>query len=159
VAYDDIINSAAKQYGVLPDIIRAVIKTESNWDPDAERAEPQINDKSYGLMQVLLGTAKMIANNQALTPAQVKQPTLNILLGTKYLSTQLSKYPFDDAISAYNAGKPLYSSLPTRRFVNQEYVDRVKRNLAYYQSGYIGLVGLLGLGAVGFFMLRPARAH
>ena len=154
MAYDDIINSAAKQFKVDPNLIRAVITVESNWKPDAERAEPQIKDTSYGLMQVLLGTARMVANNQSITATQLKQPTLNILLGSKYLSQQLDKYPLDDAISAYNAGRPLYSILPWRRFANQAYVDKVKRSYLYHQRGYIGVVAMITIGAVGFVMMR-----
>ncbi len=157
MAYDDIINSAAKQYHLDPNLIRAVIKTESNWDPNAERDEPRIKDKSYGLMQVLLGTARMVANNQSITPTHLRQPTLNVLLGSKYLRQQLDKYSFDDAISAYNAGRPLYSILPWRRFANQAYVDKVKSNYTYYQKGWITAVGLLTVGAVGFVMMRGQR--
>ena len=115
MAYEDIIASAAKQNRLDPNLIKAFIRTESNWMPNAERAEPQIKDKSYGLMQVLLGTARSVANNSSITPTQLKQPTLNILIGSKYIRMQMDKYSFDDAISAYNAGRPLYSSLPTRR--------------------------------------------
>ncbi len=159
MAYDDIITTAAKQYHLDPNLIRAVIRTESNWDPNAVREEPQINDRSLGLMQVLVGTARMVSGNPRLTEAQIKQPTLNVLIGSKYLSDQLGKYGFDPGISAYNAGKPLYSILPTRTFTNQSYVDRVKRNLAYYQRGYIGIISVIGFGAIGFIMLRPARSR
>jgi len=157
MAYDDIIESAAKQYHLDPNLIRAFIKTESNWKPNAERAEPQIKDKSYGLMQVLLGTGRMVANNSSLTAAQLKQPTVNILVGSKYLKQQLDKYPFDDAISAYNAGRPLYSILPGIRYVNQAYVTKVKLNYAYYQKGWIAAVSLLTIGVVGFVMIRAQR--
>jgi len=157
MAYEDIIASAAKQNRLDPNLIKAFIRTESNWMPNAERAEPQIKDKSYGLMQVLLGTARSVANNSSITPTQLKQPTLNILIGSKYIRMQMDKYSFDDAISAYNAGRPLYSSLPTRRYVNQDYVNKVKRNYAFYQKGWVGAISALTVGIVGFAMIRAQR--
>lgn len=157
MAYDDIINAAAKQYRVDSNLIKAIIRVESNWDPNAIRHEPQINDTSYGLMQILLNTGKMVSGNPSLTVAQLKDPTTNILLGTKYLRSHLDRYPFDAAIAAYNAGKPYYSKLIPGTFTNQGYVNKVKNALVYYQRPWIGLVGLVGLGVFGLVMLKASR--
>lgn len=131
MAYEDIIESASKAYQIPVEVIKAIIRVESNWDPNAKRYESHLNDSSLGLMQLLTKTAKYVANNTALTAEQILQPTLNILLGTKYLKEQLNKYDnLNDAIAAYNAGSPRKTS--TGAYVNQGYVDKVNQWIKVY---------------------------
>ncbi len=123
--YDEIINSAAKSHQVEPAIIKAIIKVESNWDTYAVRPEPQIKDASYGLMQVLLGTARTVTG-QLITGSMLMEPAINIDVGTRYLKDHLTKYAdLKQAISAYNAGHPITG--------NQTYVDKVFRWYKVYQ--------------------------
>ena len=131
MAYEDIIDSASKSYQIPVEVIKAVIRVESNWDPNAKRYEAHINDTSWGLMQLLTNTARYVAGNPALTSSQILQPTLNIMLGTKYLRDQLNKYgTMDAALAAYNAGSPKPTSGGV--YVNQSYVDKVNTWIAYY---------------------------
>lgn len=153
--YDDIIKSASKEYKINPVLIKAIIKTESNWKPNATRYEPKIKDTSYGLMQILTKTAKWISGNKNITGAQLKSPQLNILIGTRYLRYLMNKYNnTDKVIASYNAGKPYYKKRDPSKFTNQSYVDKVRRNMVLYNKGSIAiiLVGTLGIG--GFLLLR-----
>lgn len=149
--YDSIIESAAKEYKVHPTLIKAIIKVESNWNPKTYRKEPRINDTSWGLMQVLLKTARKVSNNPSLSPEQLVQPTVNIMIGTKYLSILQNKYPsLDDVIASYNAGKP--KKLANGNYVNQAYVNKVKRAMGL--SLHSVLFYTFVLGAVGFFLVQ-----
>lgn len=159
VAYDDIIGAAAKQYRVDPNLIKAVIATESSWNPKAIRQEPRINDASYGLMQVLLATARSVSGNSGLTANQLMDPATNILIGTKYLASQLARYGNpDDAISAYNGGSALHSSMGG--YVNQVYVNRVNANYMFYRGAdslvYMAPAVLL-VGALFYFAIWKRR--
>lgn len=122
---------ASSRYGVDPAIILAVIGTESSFDPRAYRAEPQINDASYGLMQLLMKTAKGLGFTG--TTADLYDPLRNIELGTKLLNQLLNARggDVDAAISAYNGGyRPSLGfgkRLPTGQFGNQAHVDRFNR--------------------------------
>lgn len=133
MAYEPEIRSAAKQYGIPISLIKAIIKVESNWDPKAYRAEPQIDDASYGLMQILLNTARMTSSNSSLTGRELYSPNLNIGIGTKYLRGQLDRYAGNknDAIAAYNAGGAYKKE---GGYVNQSYVDKVKKWEMFYKA-------------------------
>ncbi len=93
--YDHIIRSTSSKYNIEPDIIRAVITAESNWNPDA------ISHKgAIGLMQLMPSTAKDMLVRNPYDPAE------NIEGGTKYLRNLLNKFDGDLslALAAYNAG-------------------------------------------------------
>lgn len=104
-AYDPIILDAGTRYVVDPLLIKAVINKESSWNPGAMRPEPQINDASYGLMQLLVRTAAGM--RPGVTPSDLFDPTINIDLGTRYLANQLGLYGYPAGVSAYNAGHPI----------------------------------------------------
>lgn len=116
---EDIVYIGTKAFGVDPNLIRAVIKVESNWDPNAYRYEAHLGEASYGLMQVLPSTAKSVTGWTGLTIANLKTPIINVLVGTRYLKDLLNRYSLDKAISAYNAGRPITGNKP--------YVQSVKK--------------------------------
>lgn len=154
--YDAIIRSASIEYKIDYNLIKAIITIESAWKPDAKRHEPKINDTSYGLMQVLVKTAKWVTNNQKITPAQLKDPTLNILVGVRYLAYLKKKYKtMDNTIAAYNAGKPIRSKKDPRVYINQRYVDKVKKVYNSYQSKKAPIgIGIIGIVAVALLASR-----
>ena len=102
--FDTLIYAEAARRGLDPVLIKAVIATESGFNPEAHRPEPQIRDASHGLMQVLYGTAKMMGYTG--NPEGLFDPETNIRFGSAYLTHQLTRYQGDvpSAAAAYNAG-------------------------------------------------------
>ncbi len=153
--YDKIIKSASKEYRINPVLIKAIIRTESNWRPDVTRYEPHIKDTSYGLMQILTKTAQWITGNKNITGAQLKSPQMNILVGTRYLRYLMDKHNnTDKVIASYNAGKPYYQKRNPSKFTNQSYVDKVRKSMVLYNKGSIAIVLLSAASVGGYFLLR-----
>lgn len=100
--YDPLILEASRDFITDPALIKAVIAAESSWNPNAYRAEPHINDASYGLMQILLGTAREMMPKAI--AADLYVPGTNIRLGTRYLAAQLQRFGWPGGIYAYNGG-------------------------------------------------------
>lgn len=108
----DIINRVNASMGNWhdPRDVLAIIKIESDFDPNAYRAEPQIGDASYGLMQVLTGTAADMGYRG--DPSGLFDPQTNIRVGMSYmrwiwdyLARELGRDPTEaEWISAYNNG-------------------------------------------------------
>ncbi len=116
--YDDIIEEAAARYDVSKDLIKAVIKTESNYNADAISRRGAI-----GLMQLMPSTAdSMGVAVDSLTDART-----NIFAGTKYLSEMLSRYDgqTDLALSAYNAGPGAVRDRVPNIAETQSYVTKI----------------------------------
>lgn len=104
--YDNLIEEAANTYRVPFAWIKAVIGTESGFDPNAYREEPKIGDASYGLMQILYSTATSLGYKG--NPQGLLEPRTNIMLGTKYLARLIERWGMDfkRVYSAYNSGNP-----------------------------------------------------
>lgn len=92
---DQLIEQNAKQQGVKPELIRAVINQESGNRPCAVSSKG-----AQGLMQLMPGTADEL---NVADPFNAKQ---NVEGGTKLLKQLLAKYNGDVALTlaAYNAG-------------------------------------------------------
>lgn len=100
--YTEYVKKYANEYGVDEYLIYAIIKAESNFEPNAES-----HRGAKGLMQLMYSTAADIAKriNVNLNEDNILEPDININLGTKYISMLIQKYNnINLALAAYNAG-------------------------------------------------------
>lgn len=122
--YDSIINEASEKYSVPKDLIKAVIKQESNYMPNAVSSKGAI-----GLMQIMPSTGALLGIEDEET---LKDPYVNIMTGTKYLSQMLNRYDgrLDLSLSAYNAGPNLVDRL--QRIPNIDETKNYVKNIIGY---------------------------
>ena len=105
--FDQEITQASDRYGVPESWIRAVIETESSWNPNAYRYESKVKDASYGLMQVL-GRTAIGLGFEGDVYHDLYNPAINIDLGTEDLAQLIHVHgtDFRRVYSAYNSGNP-----------------------------------------------------
>jgi soluble lytic murein transglycosylase-like protein len=96
----DLIRKYARQYGVDPLLVRAIISVESEWDPRATSSSG-----AMGLMQLMPETAALMGVRNAYDPEQ------NIRGGSKYLGKLYEEFEHLEweerkvvVIAAYHAG-------------------------------------------------------
>lgn len=102
--YEQIVRGHARNYGLDPALLAAVIYQESKFKPNAESTSGAI-----GLMQLLPDTAKGIALHTGGSGFRVDDlydPEINVRYGCWYLRHLLRKYGDErTALAAYNAGQ------------------------------------------------------
>jgi len=93
--FSDLIEKAAKAYQLDANLIRAVIKVESNYD-----AKAVSQAGAQGLMQLMPDTANDLQVDDAFNPEN------NIMGGSRYLKQLLHRYDnrLEPALAAYNWG-------------------------------------------------------
>ncbi len=101
--YSAEVEEAAKEFGVDPYLVWAVMREESRFQPRAESGAG-----ARGLMQIMPATAADIAGQKGLDleDEDLWDPEINVRLGTWYLArlwTQFEGNP-DRVLAAYNAG-------------------------------------------------------
>lgn len=160
ISFDNIIQAAALRHSVDPALIKATIKIESNFNPMAFRHEAHIQDASWGLMQVLLKTAREVSNNPKLSATDLVKPSVNIDIGTRYIAKQLRRYKgnIKDAMAAYNAGSARRRA--DGSYINQGYVNKVYRWYTVYSNkgALIGLPIIIVSGAAVLAYMLSKRS-
>ncbi|MDR1038782.1 MAG: lytic transglycosylase domain-containing protein [Deltaproteobacteria bacterium] len=123
--FDEIIVTVARENGVSPALVKAVIQAESRFNSRAVSANGAV-----GLMQILPATARSVGVRN------LERPRDNITAGVRYLRSLLDQFGDDEilALAAYNCGPEKirrYGNIippitETRSFVSQV--------MEYYQS-------------------------
>lgn len=92
---EEIYEEASQTYGVSVDLLKAMTKQESNFNPNATS-----KSGAQGFMQLMPATAESLGVTNAYDPYQ------NIMGGAKYIRKMLDMYNGDLslALAAYNAG-------------------------------------------------------
>jgi soluble lytic murein transglycosylase-like protein len=116
----ELVDNAARKYGLPPAFVRAVVAVESGYQASAVSPKGAI-----GLMQLMPATARELG-------ADPKIPEQNVDAGTRYLRDLLLKYDNHayPALAAYNAGPGAvekYHGVPPYR-ETQNYILSVLRN-------------------------------
>ncbi len=125
VIRDRIIEEAAKKYGLPEQLIRALIKQESNFNANAVSKKG-----AMGLMQLMPETAKLLGVEN---PFNIEE---NIIGGTRYLRTLIDLYGgnLNKALAAYNAGpsrvKENIPDIPE----TQKFIESVIKNYQRYMK-------------------------
>jgi soluble lytic murein transglycosylase-like protein len=123
VDIDSAIEQAAARHNVDPNLVRAVVKVESNFNPNAVSRKG-----AMGLMQLMPSTARQLNVKNPFDPEQ------NVDAGVRHLKQLLESYGGDIklTLAAYNAGAGAVarSSGVPRYAETQNYVRRIT-NLYY----------------------------
>ncbi len=120
---DGAIEQAAARHNVDPNLVRAVVKVESNFNPNAVSRKG-----AMGLMQLMPSTARQLSVKNPFDPEQ------NVDAGVRHLKQLLESYGGDIklTLAAYNAGAGAVArSAGVPRYAEtQNYVRRIT-NLYY----------------------------
>ena len=149
VKYELIVNKAAAKYSVEPELIYAVIRSESGFCNDAVSKAG-----ARGLMQITGDTfqwLQMYTHDEKMDNNYLDNPEINVLYGTLFISMLKSKYFSEEiALCAYNAGmntaekwlrdENFTSNGEELNFIpykeTRDYVKRVKDGKRIYKNLY-----------------------
>ncbi len=122
---DEIYQEASQTYGVSVDLLKAMTKQESNFNPNATS-----RSGAQGLMQLMPATAKSLGVTDPYDAGQ------NIMGGAKCISQKLKEFNGDErmALAAYNAGSGAvkrYGGIPS---YCKTYVNKVQSYKKAYET-------------------------
>jgi hypothetical protein len=148
--YDHHVEAAARLHQVSPDLVRAVIGVESEFDQWAVSSKG-----ARGLMQLMPATARRLGVHDSFNARQ------NIFGGTQYLRMLLDQFGGDVtlALAGYNAGENAvlrYGGVPPYR-ETRGYVQKVQALLGA-QGSAAPSAGAAAFYTPGSAALRPAVA-
>jgi soluble lytic murein transglycosylase len=138
--YESIVRAHARNYGLDPALVAAVIYQESKF-----RADARSKSGAIGLMQLRPETARGIAirtGGSRFRTEDLFEPELNIRYGCWYLRHLLQKYGDEKtALAAYNAGQANVDEWKATgggiRFAEtRAYVTRVQELKRVYHEAY-----------------------
>ena len=118
---NELIKVTAERHNVNPELVRAVIKAESNGNPQAVSRKGAL-----GLMQLMPSTAMELGVKDVFSPQD------NLDAGVRYLRSLLQRYngDLDRALAAYNAGAGAVDrarGVPRYR-ETQDYVKKITKS-------------------------------
>jgi soluble lytic murein transglycosylase len=133
-SYEPLIRLVSSRHSVDADLIRAVIKTESDFNPAARS-----HKGAMGLMQLMPDTAKLHNVSDAYNPRD------NVDGGVRHLRMLLDRYQgnLELSLAAYNAGSAAvekHQGIPPFA-ETREYVKRVLRFYDHYRNEGLRLAG------------------
>ena len=142
---DAAIDAAAARHNVDPNLVRSVVKVESNFNPNAVSRKG-----AMGLMQLMPSTARSLNLSNPFDPAQ------NVDAGVRHLRKLLDSYGGNVPLSlaAYNAGSGAVArsaGIPHFR-ETQDYVRRITK---LYDAG--SAPGPFGIGVASHEPVRVQR--
>ncbi|MEI2284329.1 phage tail tape measure protein [Paenibacillus polysaccharolyticus] len=131
--YANFINKYAQQYNVDPNMIAAIIQTESGFNPSAKSPAGAV-----GLMQLMPDTAKGLGVKNSLDPEQ------NIKGGTQYFSDQLVRFKGNvkHALAAYNAGPNRVNKWVENGEINNIPIKETKNYVPKVIANYNSISGI-----------------
>jgi len=148
--YEKDLVRSAKQQSLDPYMVAAIVRQESEFDPQALSAK-----HAYGLTQVEPATGRALARRAGIrrfSNRSLFQPAINLKLGACYLRVLLDQWggQWEQALASYNAGKSrvndwigwnqyqepaeFVESIPFTE--TREYVEAVLRNANVYRQLY-----------------------
>lgn len=121
---DDIINQTALAHGLDPSLVKAVVRTESNFNPKAVS-----HAGAMGLMQLMPATARDLGVENPFDPVE------NVSGGTRYLKQMLERYAGDisQALAAYNWGPGNLDRNQNSGFMPEETRNYIRIVTDYYR--------------------------
>lgn len=149
--YSEYVYTYSEEYEVDPLLIFAIIKAESNFNPEATS-----HSNAIGLMQLMENTAIEMSNRiektKIITKEELYEPQNNIKLGIKYFSILLKQYDnnLGLALAAYNAGMGNVAEWIEKGIIREDgsnlenipyqetnmYVRKILNNYQIYQKLY-----------------------
>lgn len=123
---NSLVQHYARKYALDPDLVKAVVKAESNFDPACVSTAG-----ARGLMQVMPATAAEMQIYDLSDPSQ------NIAAGSRYLRRMFKRFSgdMDLALAAYNAGPSVveyYGGVPPYKETRM-YLKNVKKYFNEYR--------------------------
>lgn len=114
--YENYFQAASEAYQVPVNLLKAVAKAESDFNPKAVS-----HCGAQGVMQLMPATARSLGVTDAFDPAQ------NIMGGAKYIRQMLDRFDGDvsKALAAYNAGPGAVKKYGGPPPYTQSYVNKV----------------------------------
>ncbi|MFN2441619.1 MAG: lytic transglycosylase domain-containing protein [Thermoanaerobaculia bacterium] len=133
VPFGSLIYAEAKKNDLAPELVAAVVQTESAWKPTARSGVG-----ASGLMQLMPKTGKWMGAKNLMNPAE------NVRAGTKYLKYLNERFDNDPTmvLAAYNAGEgnvKRYGGVPPFR-ETKNYVKKVATAQKEFEERVSGVV-------------------
>ena len=130
-AFAPVLEDAASAAEVPASFVRAIAREESSFDPNAVSWA-----HAYGLVQVILPTARRHADGLTIDARTMRQPEVNLAVGSRYMRSLRDRYAANPALvpAAYNAGQGALDrwlrergELPLDEFVERIPYDETRR--------------------------------